>query len=428
MGFFDRFRSSAPVRPAATYQSPGGGTLIVGPDQIEEALRDGNLSEAGIGVTPDRALRIGAVYGCVRLLSSPIATLPFDIKRRVDERIREDVSDHWAYSLLRRRPNRWQKPHQFKRMMQAHVLLRGNAYAYKVRGVGDRVQELIPLHPSRVEVKQLDDWSMQYIWTRKNGSRVTLTQDEVFHLYGLTLDGITGVTPITYARETIGTSLAMDRHIGKVMKKGARASGAVGTDKSLSDKAFGHLKESLAEFAEGGDQEGAVMILEEGLKYEKISMSPSDLQWIEARKLSRSDVAMYYGVPPWMIGDNSGSDSNWGTGLELKSNAFVAYTLEDYLTMWEEAVNADLLDSDPKLYARFNRAALVRGDLKTRADYYAKALQWGWECPDDIRALEDKNPRADGKGGDFYPPPNTSGNEPDVAAANPDDPTGKNKD
>jgi HK97 family phage portal protein len=423
MGFLDIFRAGPRYSEArASYQSDGAGVLITTSDQLEEALRSGSTSESGIAITPDKALRIGAVYGCVRLLSSPIATLPFDIKRRIDEQRRADASDHWAYQLLRKRPNRWQKPHQFKRMMQAHVLLRGDAYAYKVPGVGGKVQELIPLHPARVVPKQLDDWTMVYEWTRKDGTRITLKQNEVFHLFGLTLDGISGVTPITYARETIGTSLAMDRHIGRVLRKGARASGAVSTEKSLSDKAFGHLKESLTEFQQDGEQEGAVMILEEGLKYDKISMSPSDLQWIEARKLSRSDIAMYYGVPPWMIGDNSGSDSNWGTGLELKSNAFIAYTLEDYLTMWEEAVNADLLGSDPKLYARFNRAALVRGDIKTRGDYYAKALQWGWHNPDEIRGLEDYNPRADGTGGEFYPPPNTSGNEPGGTAPN-DPPT-----
>jgi HK97 family phage portal protein len=422
MGFFDRFRSSGSSRPMANFQTDGPGAIIVTPQQLEEALRYGNITESGIAVTPETAMANGAVFGCVRLLSSPIATLPFDIKRRIDDRRRAEASDHWAYALLRRRPNKWQKPHQFKRMMQAHVLTRGNAYAYKVPGVGGKVQQLIPLHPARVTPKQLDDNSMQYDFVRKNGTMTTFSQDEVFHLFGLTLDGITGVTPLTYARETIGTAISMERHIGRVMRKGARASGSVSTEKSLSDKAFTHLKDSLNRFAQGGEQEGEVMILEEGLKYDKISLTPQDLQWIEARKLTRSDIAMYYGVPPFLIGDNSGSDSNWGTGLEMKNNGFVAYTLEDYLTMWEEAVNADLLGSDPKLYARFNRAALVRGDIKTRGDYYAKALQWGWHNPDEIRGLEDYNPRADGTGGEFYPPPNTSGNEPGGTAPN-DPPT-----
>ena len=137
-------------------------------------------------------------------------------------------------------------------------------------------------------------------------------------------------------------------------------------------------------------------------------MSAEDAQWIEARQFSRVDIAMFMGVPPSMLGDNSGSDSNWGTGLEQKSLGFVAYTLEDYLTTWEETITRDILpENEPDLYARFNRAALVKGDIKTRWEAHVKALQWGVSSPNEIRALEDQNPR---EGGDvFYPPPNTAG-------------------
>jgi HK97 family phage portal protein len=407
VGFFPRLAGGGGSPRAAT-QPAGGGTLIVSPAQLEEALRSGNLSSTGQAVTPETAMRVATVYACVRILSGAIATTPLHVKERVDENIRRDRSDHNIAQLLRRKPNRWQKPHQFKRMLQAHVLLRGNAFALKVRGVG-RIQELIPLHPDRVIVRQLDDWSLEYEWTRRDGTKVRFAQEDILHFYGLTLDGFTGVTPLTYARESIGLSLAMDGHVGKVMKKGARASGVLRTDKQLSDKAFQHLKESLDDFRSDGDKEGEVMLLEEGLDYKQISMSPADLQWIESRKLSRSEIAMFFGVPPSMIGDNSGSDSNWGTGLEQKSIGFRVYSLEDHYTMWEEGIDCDLLASEPKLYSKFNRAAQVQGDLKTRTAAYASALQWGWMSPDDVRRLEDMNPRPDGEGGQFYPPPNTAG-------------------
>jgi HK97 family phage portal protein len=168
------------------------------------------------------------------------------------------------------------------------------------------------------------------------------------------------------------------------------------------------LKESLDDYRNGGDSEGKFLILEEGLKPSEVKMSAQDAQWIEARKLSRSDIAMFFGVPPSMIGDNSGSDSNWGTGLEQKANGFVTFTLEDYLTMWEEGITIDL-NSDPAIYARYNRAALVKGDIKARWDAYTKGLQWGVWSPNEVRALEDRNPR---EGGDiYYPPPNTAGGD-----------------
>jgi HK97 family phage portal protein len=316
---------------------------------------------------------------------------------------------------LRRRPNRWQKPHQFKRMMQAHVLLRGNAYAFKVPGVGGRVQALIPLHPDRVEAKQLDDWSMQYRWTRKDGRVVHVGQDDVLHLFGLTLDGVTGVTPLTYARETIGLSLSMDRHIGKVVKKGARAAGFLKSPKSLTDKAFNHLKESLEEYRQDGDKEGEVMLLEEGLEFTEAQMTPQDLQFIEGRQLSRTEIAMFFGVPPHMLGDTAKTTS-WGTGIEQQTQGFVTYTLQDHLTMWEEGVTADLVD-DPDVFAQFNLSALLRGDTKTRWEAHVKSLQWGVRNPNEVRALEDENPR---EGGDeYYDPPNTAGTAADDTGDSP---------
>jgi HK97 family phage portal protein len=251
-------------------------------------------------------------------------------------------------------------------------------------------------------VKQLDDWTIEYEWTRKNGTRTTFGQDEIFHLFGLTFDGFTGVTPLTYARETIGTALGMSRYVGTVLGKGARVSGSLQTDNKLSDKAYDRLKDSVDDFRVGGDREGDFLILEEGLKFEKLSLSLVDLQWIEAQKLTRSEICMFFGVPPSMIGDNSGSDSNWGTGLEQKSNGFVTYALDDHLVMWEEGITSDLI-TDPKVYAKANRAALVKGDLKTRTAAYASALQWGGICPDEVRELEDMQPPARRQGRRILP-------------------------
>src|SRR5690606_9461663 len=146
---------------------------------------------SGVSVTPDKAMRVAAVYACVRIRSGVVANMPLHVKRRVDARTREDASDHPLWSIFRRRPNRWQTPSQFKRMLTAHLLLRGNAYAMIVRSRGE-VKELIPLHPDRVECKQMDDLSLVYIYSRKDGRRIELRQSEVFHLVGLTLDGVHG--------------------------------------------------------------------------------------------------------------------------------------------------------------------------------------------------------------------------------------------
>jgi HK97 family phage portal protein len=404
-----------PVMSAqAAYQPLGGGITISTPQQLEAALRgDGQIS-------PDSAMLAAAVYASVRIIAGAVATLPLDIKRRVNERTREDASDDPLWTVMRRRPNNVHTPSAFRRMMQAHVLLRGNAYGLVSRFRGD-VTSIVPMHPDRVTVKQLDSGALQYVYTRKDGRQVVLVAADVLHLYCLTLDGITGVTPLTFARETISASLDMERHGANVFKNGARVSTVLVHPGKLGKEALETLRASIDAYRSGGESEGKALVLEEGMEAKPMAMTAEDAQWIEARKFSRTDIAMFMGVPPSMLGDNSGSDSNWGTGLEQKSRGFVTYTLEDHLTMWEESINRDLVPpSKPELYARFNRAALVRGDLKARWEAHVKALQWGVYSPNEIRALEDDNPR---EGGDvYYPPPNTAGTAQGAAEDQTNDP------
>lgn len=392
--------------PQASYQPAGGGVMINTAQDLADYLKSGSVTKSGASVTPESSMQVAAVNACVRIITGAVATMPIGIKRRIDERTRADASDTALWQLMRRRPNRWQKPSQFRRLQQTNVLLRGNAYALIVRSRGE-VRELIPLHPDRVETKQLDDLSVVHEYTRKNGGKITLPQSEVFHLYGMTLNGYSGVTPIAFARETIGLSLAMEDHGATTFRNSGRFSMALSHPGHLGEEGQGLLKASLDDYRAGGASEGKALILEEGMKIEKLEMSAADMQWIESRKLSRSDIAMFFGVPPHMIGDTEKSTS-WGTGIEQQKDGFVTFTLEDHLTMWEEGITIDLTE-DPSLYAKFNRNALVRGNIKDRWAAYVQALQWGVYNPDKVLELEDENPRADGNGGKYYDPPNTAG-------------------
>lgn len=412
------FGKTAVVGPRAAVQSAGGGITVTTPEELERAIRGDNMSAAGVPVTVSNAMRVAAVYACVRVRSGVPANMPLDIKRRVDDRNRQDASDHPLWKIFKRKPNRWQTPTQFKRMMTAHLMLRGNAYAAIVRSAG-RVIGLIPLHPDRVTCKQLGDNTLSYEHTRADGGRVTYAQRDMFHLVGLTLDGVHGVSLLTYMRETVGLSLAQEEHGATVFRNGARPSNVLTHPGKLGKEGLEFLSSSLDQFRAGGEKDGKTLVLEEGMTVEKLGMTAEDSQWIESRKFSRSDIAMFFGVPPHMIGDTEGSTS-WGTGIEAQTQGFVTFTAEDDLIVWEETVNCSLVGEDePDIYARFNRAALVRGDIKTRWETYVKGLQWGVMSPNEVRANEDMNPR---DGGDiWYPPPNTAGKT-DPAKDNPDDP------
>lgn len=404
MAFWSRWfgnEGAAAVEPRASVQSSGGGMVINTPEELEQALRTGVLSASGAAVTADTAMRSGAVYASVRLRSSVVANLPIDVKLRVDDRMRKDASDHWLWKLLRRKPNRWQTPSQFKRMLQTHLLLRGRAYAMIVWSNG-RALELIPLHPDRVECKQADDLSLNYVYTRKDGRQVPLQQKEVLHLVGLTLDGVNGVSVLTYARETIGLALSMENHGATIFKNGARASVVLRHPGKLGKEGLEFLKASLDDYRAGGESEGKALILEEGMETAPLAMTSEDAQWIESRKFSRTDIAMFFGVPPHMIGDTEKSTS-WGTGLEQQTQGFITFSAEDDLTTWEETITRDLIPEDePNLYVRFNRAALVRGDIKTRWEAYSLGRQLKVMSANDVRAMEDMNPI---DGGDVYENP-----------------------
>lgn len=393
---------AAPQAMAAGIQS-GTSNIIVTSQQLEEALRGQGLETAsGQTVTPNSALKVSAVYGCVRLLSGLPANMPRSVMRRVDERTRNDANDHPLHSVLSRKPNHWQKPAQFFRMGGAHILLRGNFYCLKVRNSAGQVIALIPMHPDRVSVKQTATLEPEFTYSRPDGRQIVYKAKDVWHVYLLTLNGYSGVTPLTYARETIGTAMAMEQHGANTFKNGARVSGILVHPKKLGTEGLDFLSKSMDEFRTGGAREGKDLVLEEGMTYERMGLSAEDAQWIQARSMSNSDIYRFFGVPPHMMGDTEKTTS-WGSGIEEQTNGFIAFSLEDYLTMWEEACTCDLL-TEPDLYVRWNRASLVRGNIKTRKESGLQEVQMGVISPNEYRTREDMNPT---EGGDErYPPPN----------------------
>lgn len=420
MSYISVPKIQAPQRSArrsrAATQRADGGVIINTPDDLARYLKSGSLTESGALVTPDTAMRNATAFACGRIISGAVANMPLQIKRRIDDRTREDATDHPLWQLLTRKPNDWMTPSAFRRLMTMHVLFRGNAYALKARAADGRVLSLTPMDPDRVRVEHGQDDTIDYVYQRRSGGEIRLAQRDVFHLVGLTLDGILGVSVISYARETIGMALTTERHGSTMFRNGTHLGGMLEHPGELSAEAYERLKTSLEDYR-GAENAGKNLILEEGMKFSKLGMTSEDAQYIETRKFSRTDIAMFFGVPPHMIGDTEKSTS-WGTGIEQQSLGFVAYTLEDWLTTWEQTIARDLIGNDPTLYARFNRAALVRGDIKTRWEAHVKALQWGVASPNEVRATEDMNPR---EGGDiYYPPPNTAGG----GSNEPEDPSG----
>lgn len=383
---------------------------------LADFLRAGGGGEAasGVAVTPESAMRVGVVFRCTALISGAIATMPLDLKRRVGKK-REDASDHPLWTVLRRKPNPWQTPSQFRRYLQACVLHRGNGYAQIVRGLRNRIIALIPLNPDRVQVVQNPaDFTLSYTYTRLDGRTVTFAQAEILHLCGMTLDGVRGLSVLSYARESIGLSISTERYSATYFRNGTTIGGVIKHPAKLGKEGQENLRTSLETYR-GTDNAHKNLILEEGMTYERMGMTAVDAQFIQTREFSQFELAMFFGVPPHMLGLTQKSTS-FGNGLEHQGKGFVTYTLQDWLTMWEEAIGRDLIgEAETDLYARFNTGGLVRGDIKSRYAAYAVGRQWGWLSANDILALEDEDPI---DGGNTYLSPQ---NMAPVGAATPED-------
>lgn len=404
MGYFRNLASAfAGKKPRAAFDMAN-----MTPEQMREFLRIGGSMEtaSGVYVTESSALRVAAAWRCVNILSGTIGSLPIDLIRRVSESERLPAVGHPLRRVLTVKPNQWQTPTEFRRMMMAHLLLRGNAYALKVVANG-AVLGLIPLHPDKVTVEQLADYSIRYRVSLKGGVK-EFGQAEIFHLRGMSLDGITGLSVLSHMRESLGLAIKAEQAGAEMMKNGQLVGGVLTHPNKLSQEAYERLKASMDERRSGGSSAGSNYLLEEGMGFSPVSMTALDMQFLQQRDFQRYDIAMYFGVPPHMLGATEKTTS-WGSGIEQQGIGFVTYTLNDWIKVWEDAIKRDLLQEREWdiLDARFFTQGLMRGDAKARWEAHVKGLQWGVVSPNEVRALEDMNPR---EGGDvFYPPPNTAG-------------------
>ena len=346
----------------------------------------GGASASGIVVNPQTALQSAAVYACVQVLSQSVGMLPFNVYRKDRDGIRRPAEDHPLWSLLHDQPNEFQTNVEFFEMMVAALALRGNAYAYVNRTRSGRVVELLPLHPDMVRATMADGWKLNYQITLPDGTFRDMGQGDLLHVRGLTLNGWLGISPIAYARESIGLALATEKFGGQLFRNGAKMGGVLEHPGKLGEDAYKRLKDSF-DAATSGENAHKTALLEEGMKFSKISMSADDAQFLETRKYQRSEIASIYRVPPHMIGDlERATFSN----IEQQSLEFVTHTLMPWLTRIEKAIKRDLLTPQERQQytVKANVSRLLRGDAAARSSYYASGITNGWLTRNEARANE----------------------------------------
>ena len=363
-------------------------------------------TSSGRPVTERSAMQMTAVYGCVRILAEAIAGLPLHLYRYKDGGGKEKALDHPLYRLLHDEPNPEMTSFVFRETLMTHLLLWGNAFAQIVRNGLGEVIGLYPLQPTRMSVgRDLGTKALYYeyqtSWDEPAGEYKTirLTPADVLHIPGLGFDGLVGYSPIAMARNAIGLAQATEDYGASFFANGAAPGGVLEHPGTIKDPS--RVRESWQQTFGGAKNGNKVAVLEEGMKYTPISVSPEQAQFLETRKFQLNEIARIFRIPPHMIGDlEKSSFSN----IEQQSLEFVKYTLDPWVIRWEQAITKTLLNPREKqqLFVKFNVEGLLRGDYQSRMEGYAVARQNGWMSANDIRELENLDRIDEVDGGDLY--------------------------
>jgi HK97 family phage portal protein len=358
----------------------------------------GGVPIPSLSGTPESALRQMTVNNCVRVLYNCVSQTPFHIMEEVDD-VRNKAKDFYLYKLIGKRPNSWMTSPQFFGMAIVHLCLRGNFYAYKSR-VGNKILALLPIAPDRVQVKQEDDWSLTYRVSTSKGP-IDYTQADIFHIRGLSYDGIVGINPIEYARQCVYNGQSSETFIGNYFSNGMIPGALIETDKPWSLETRKNLGTALREEYVGisNANNRGLMILDDGMKIKFPEIKLVDQQFIEQQRFTESQIAGMFGVPLILI-QAGATPATYASSTEFKRN-FVDMTLTPIAVNFETTIDRDCLtDSEQdRYYTKGNLNSLLRGNTTERYAAYQVGVNAEILSPNECRNWEDLNPY---EGGDEY--------------------------
>jgi len=336
-------------------------------------------------VNAKTAQSVSAVYACVGAVSETVASLPLILFKR-DGEDRQRATDHPLYRVLHDQANDQQTALEFRELMMASVLLRGNAYAKIQRRYDGQVTALLPMSPDRVTVLRVGD-KLGYEYTDYAGKIERLLQTEVLHLrHRLGDDGVLGVSPIAAAKAVIQLAISERDHGVNTFNNATRLGGILKIPGKLSADQKASLSASW-HTQHGGANTGKTALLESGVEFQPISMTLEDAEWIAARQFSVEETCRLFRVPPTIVGDLR--HGNFSNSVEL-ARQFVTMTLRRHLVAWEQSISKQLLtEAGRRIYfAEHQVEGLLRGDATNRADFYTKGIAAGWMLKSEARRLE----------------------------------------
>jgi HK97 family phage portal protein len=364
-------------------------------------------TESGVAVSPHLAENLSAVYAAVQCISESIAALPLYCYRRAGDGVKFSDPNHPVARLFQKAPNDIQTGPELVEQLIAFCLLRGNAYCQIIRDNRGAPVELYPLHPDCVCVLRLPG-TRKIVYDYSDpitGGTRRLLPEEVFHLRDRTDDGFVGKSRLARARESIGTAIAIERFAANTFKNGARLSGVLEHPAGIGDQALLNIKQSFVQNFSGAERANSVLVLEEGMKWQSISVPPEDAELLMSRRFGTESIARIFRVPLPLLADiSNGSYSNI---VEL-NRMFATHTLTPWIVRLEKTIERDLLSEDGRRthLVEIDQDDLLRGDMLQRWQSYRIMREIGGASANEISGWEKINRRTDPGGDEFLRPMN----------------------
>lgn len=375
--------------PESIEQRSTGEYIPVGSLTSSSLLDALNLNSGTVHVGPETALKLATVFRCVDLLSSTAAAMPWELFRKTGN-VRESATNHPNYFLYKFRPHPLQTSFIWRKTLFAHALLWGNAYAKITRNGIQRPVSMKIYHPKLVSVTEYND---ELYYSFDGGPLVT--SSDVIHFKLFSLDGLTGRSIIRMAAESMSVPMQAQRFTNSFLEKGARVSGVLTHPGKMQIPAKQQLAKDWREVYGGSANAGGTPILDEGVKYEKIGMSPADFQLLNMMNVSDKTICTWFGVPQHLAGL---LDHATFSNIEHQDLEYVKYSLLPHIVNFEQEVDYKTLRLAElgEFYTKVNLNALLRADIKTRFEAYRTAIQNGFMSPNMAAELEEWNPAEGG--------------------------------
>jgi HK97 family phage portal protein len=363
---------------------------------LEHLLRGGRVSSSGAVVNWQTALQVTTVLACCKVIAEGIAQVPWKVHLGVGGG--SAAAEHPLYDLIYRQPNGWQTSFEFRETLAFHVLLTGNAFAWKgLVGSRRELRSLEPIEPGRMTVQHENDGTLRYFEQRLSGERVEHDPDTIWHIRGPSWNSWLGLEAVTLAREAIGLAMAIETEQAETHRNGARISGMYSVKPPMGPDKFEQLSNWLARYKQGGDKAGEPLILDNEAKFQAFQMTSVEAQTLESRGLQVEEICRTFRVMPIMVG-HSDKTATYASAEQMFL-AHVVHCLMPWYERWCASADVNLLtaqDRQKGYYTKLNPNALMRGAAKDRAEFYSKALGAGgapaWMKQDEIRVLEELDP------------------------------------